>query len=173
MHPEGHAEARAYQILRQFGIDSPPIPVDRLVKKIGLKLDSTELGEDISGVLVVEKGRGVIGVNSTHSRLRQRFSIAHELGHFVLHSAHSPVFIDKTYLAYRDGRSSTGENRREREANAFAAALLMPHKLVRKIVDRQKFDLADDAYVETLANLFEVSKQAMTIRIVNLRLLSG
>jgi Zn-dependent peptidase ImmA (M78 family) len=174
MPPKQDAEAQAQQLLLQFGIDEPPIPVERIVRHLGLKLEATEFGDDVSGILVVEAGRGIIGVNSSHSRVRQRFSIAHELGHFVLHSANARLFIDKKYFAaFRDSRSSTGENKREREANAFAAALLMPTDLVTRIVDHHQFDLADDAYVETLANLFQVSKQAMTIRMVNLGLLSS
>jgi Zn-dependent peptidase ImmA (M78 family) len=174
MPPKSDPEAKAEEILRRFSVDEPPVPVERIVRHLGLKLEATGLGDDVSGVLVVQNGRGIIGVNSSHARQRQRFSIAHELGHFLLHSSNSRVFIDKGYFAaFRDSHSSTGQSKREREANAFAAALLMPKALVSGSVDRHQFDLADDGYVEKLANLFQVSKQAMTIRIVNLGLLSG
>lgn len=172
MPPKTDPEAHAVRLLRQFDIAKPPVPVDSVVKKLGLKLVATEFGDDVSGVLVVEDGKGVIGVNSSHSRLRQRFSIAHELGHFLLHSHKNRLFIDKQYFAaFRDSRSSTGESRREREANAFAASLLMPSAMLQEVIEDHRFDIADDEYLGTLAELFQVSKQALTFRVANLKLL--
>jgi len=54
------------------------------------------------------------------------FTIAHEIGHFILHHGESDLFIDTTYVAFRDSESTKGENRAEIQANQFAAALLMP-----------------------------------------------
>jgi Zn-dependent peptidase ImmA (M78 family) len=127
----------------------------------------------VSGVLVVQDGRGVIGVNASDAPVRQRFTIAHECGHYELHKERMPVFIDKQFLrpmlaVFRDGKSSSGEDRLEREANAFAASLLMPEHLVLEEVSRLRLDVEDDAAVDELARRFEVSRQAMSFRLANL-----
>jgi len=162
-------EARASLVLRQSGITTPPIPVEVVARRLGLQVSPASLGDDVSGVLVVQEGRGVIGYNSAHSPVRQRFSVAHEIGHYVLHRKASQLFIDKEYFAvFRDTHSSTGESRREREANAFAAALLMPTALLRLEIERQGLHLADEATLDSLAGLFRVSRQAMAYRLANL-----
>lgn len=166
-------ESQAELLLRRSGINEAPIPAESVALRLGLQVEQAKLGADVSGVLVVADGRGIIGVNSEHSSLRQRFSIAHEIGHFLLHRNDQELFIDKTYFAaFRDSRSSTGEDHREREANAFAAALLMPSTLLRKAVDQHEFDLADELGLDALAHLFQVSRQAMTFRVANLGVFS-
>jgi Zn-dependent peptidase ImmA (M78 family) len=88
-----------------------------------------------------------------------------------MHSSDTALFIDKRYFAaFRDSRSATGEHVREREANAFAAALLMPKQLIRAAIDRAHFDLGDDESLDALARMFDVSRQAMAYRVANLGL---
>jgi Zn-dependent peptidase ImmA (M78 family) len=165
-------EGRAETLLKELGLFSAPVHVDRVAARLGVHVERTEFGDDVSGVLVVEDGRGVIGVNAAHAPTRQRFTIAHEIAHYVLHRDQLPVFIDKglrQYLAvFRDGSSSTGEHRREREANGFAAALLMPASLVRDEIARLRLDIEDEEAVDALATRFRVSRQAMSFRLVNL-----
>ena len=77
----------------------------------------------------------MIGVNEDHHSNRQRFSIAHEIAHFVLH--HGDTYIDKGYrVHFRDLESGSGTKREEMEANAFAAALLMPAVWVRGCISQ-------------------------------------
>jgi hypothetical protein len=171
------AEARAATVLASIKVGSPPIPVERVAIQLGLQVERAPLGDGISGLLVIQDGRGMIGVSVTQPPVRQRFTIAHEIGHFVLHKDVMPVFIDKQFLrpyltAFRDTSSSTGEDWLEREANAFAAALLMPADMVRAAVAELGFDVADDEVIEDLSRLFQVSRQAMTFRVANLSLAS-
>ena len=170
-----NAEARAEQTLADFGVDTMPVPVERVAHHLGLQVERAALGDDVSGILVVQDGRGMIGVNASQAPNRQRFSIAHEIGHFVLHKGAMPVFIDKQffrpYLAvFRDANSSTGEDWREREANAFAAALLMPAGMLGDAIREMHLDVADDDAIEELAKRFKVSRQAMSFRVANLSL---
>lgn len=149
------------------------MPVELVALRLGLHVERTQLGDGVSGVLVVHDGRGVIGVNASDAPVRQRFTIAHECGHYELHRERMPVFIDKQYLGplfavFRDGKSVTGEDRREREANAFAAALLMPEAFVLDATAQLRLDIEDDAAIDELARRFEVSRQAMTFRLANL-----
>lgn len=163
------------QILEQLNIKELPIPVERIVLERGLEIKPYDLGENVSGVLVINNGVGVIGYSPKEKRVRQRFTIAHELGHYELHRHESEtgLFIDKQFkVEFRNQDSSTGEIKREREANAFAAALLMPEKLLIKEIEKYHLDLSDDDSYNELAKHFDVSVSAMTFRINNLNILS-
>ena len=62
------------------------------------------LGDDVSGLLSIENGVGTIGYNQTEPKVRKRFTIAHELGHFELHRDKSDLFVDKQFI-YRSQNS--------------------------------------------------------------------
>lgn len=166
-------EQQAEKVLRDTKAWQVPVPIDVVARGLSLKAEASDLGDDISGLLVVEKGRGAIGYNSTHARVRQRFTVAHEIGHYVMHvknSTHSRLFIDK-YVAFRDDESSAGNDWEEVEANALGAALLMPARLVRDEIKKRKLDLDDEDDLSALAKQFLVSTSAMSYRLVNLGLL--
>jgi Zn-dependent peptidase ImmA (M78 family) len=174
-------ETRAWRALTRAGtFDAPTaVPVHEVARALGLTVELAALGDGVSGVLVVNDGVGVIGVNRAHAPVRQRFSIAHEIGHFELHRSEGQVFIDKGFgkvtAFFRDSTSGTGVDRQEIEANAFAAALLMPRQLVEQAFTSLSadFDLGgDDAALDRLARLFGVSREAMSFRLSNLGLLS-
>jgi Zn-dependent peptidase ImmA (M78 family) len=158
-------------ILETLAIKELPIPVDAIAKKRGLEIKAYDLGENVSGVLVMDSGKGTIGFNASESKVRQRFTIAHELGHFELHKQDSALFIDKEFkMLFRDQNSTKGEIQKEQEANAFAAALLMPEKLLIKAISNHNFDLSDEDSMKNISKLFNVSVPAMTFRIANLNL---
>lgn len=166
-------DAEAQRVLLKLGIQQAPIPVERIAEQLGLAVERADLGPEVSGLLVVKEQHGIIGVNVQHSTTRQRFTIAHEIGHFLMHRDRMPVFIDRQFLtaylaSFRNARSATGEDHREREANAFAASLLMPKALVQSAVDEFGSDVSDSDAIELLAKRFHVSKQAMTFRVANL-----
>lgn len=166
-------DAKAEKILQQTKTLRVPVDVELVAHRLNLQIEPASLGESVSGLLVVEKGQGVIGYNATQASVRQRFTIAHEIGHFVLHISDNPsaLFIDTQYIVYhRDARSSTGEDQREREANRFAAALLMPATSLYTEVQRQTFDFGNDEMLTALASKFQVSTQAMSIRLSALRI---
>ena len=148
------------------------IPVDlvALLKKLGISLNVSPL-ESMSGFAYQKDGRKVIGVNQGDGAHRQRFTIAHELGHMLLH-ANSDVLFDRKndFVYFRDGHSSTGQNVREVEANAFAAELLMPSSDLRDRISKiGGVDLmADEHNVKKLAKHYEVSFMAMSVRIDSL-----
>ncbi|MBK7764388.1 MAG: ImmA/IrrE family metallo-endopeptidase [Bacteroidetes bacterium] len=162
----------AIKILDKFGITKLPIPIKEIAIKMGLGVKPYDLGENVSGVLVVEKGEGYIGYNFNDPPVRRRFTIAHELGHYELHHVHSEtssLFIDNQFrIEFRNQSSSTGEQQKEIEANAFAAAILMPRHLLIKEIDNNHLDLSDDKNLHLLAKKFNVSISAMTYRLNNL-----
>lgn len=153
-----------------------PVPVELIAHRLNLEVEAAPLGDDVSGVLVVGKNAGTIGYNSAQSPVRQRFTIAHEIGHYVLHAAESKdkLFIDKQYTASyrRDSASSTGGEIEEIQANSFAAALLMPEELIRQELKTMHFDMGNEDALFQLASKFEVSSQAMSIRLGSLGIFS-
>ena len=118
-------------------------------------------------------GSGVIGVNSSHSVTRQRFTIAHEIGHFLLHTDEDVHIDEKRPIGRRDDLSGQAVDACEIEANQFAAELLMPESLVREFVrnlgSNHPETSVEDA-IEELARTFRVSQLAMTYRLTNLRI---
>jgi Zn-dependent peptidase ImmA (M78 family) len=123
--------------------------------------------DDVSGFYQNQSGREIIGVNSLHPPVRQRFTIAHELGHAVLH-AREGLHLDQAFkLRFRDATSSLAVDPEEMDANRFAAELLMPAEEVIGLLE-DGLDVNDDPAVRQIARHFGVSQQAMTYRIVNL-----
>jgi Zn-dependent peptidase ImmA (M78 family) len=131
-----------------------------------VRIEPTDLGEDCSGVLVRTGDSAVIGVNVMHHPNRQRFTIAHELGHYMLHKP--GTYVDRAF--YRNTESGSGTIKEEREANQFAAALLMPASWVEGEAQNHSLDLGDDTSLVALAEEFGVSSQAMSFRLTNLGL---
>ena len=164
-------ERRVEQLLIEAGVNTAPVPVQQVAKYLGIKIELEDLGEDCSAVLVRKENRAVIGVNRSQHPNRQRFSIAHEIAHFYLHKG--DTYIDKGYrVNFRDLESGSGTKTEEMEANAFAAALLMPATWVKDAFKQQPFDLlTEDDSLEKLAKKFQVSTQAMTYRLINLRII--
>jgi Zn-dependent peptidase ImmA (M78 family) len=147
-----------------------PINVEDVARSLGISVRQEALEEHVSGVLVIKEAGAVIGVNSAHHPHRQRFTIAHEIGHYQLHRKQAQLFVDAAPVFFRDGRSAQGVDEQEMEANAFAAELLMPEPEVRDRYQRQPVDIFDDAAVRRLANHFGVSPQALAIRLTRLEL---
>ncbi|MBE7172349.1 MAG: ImmA/IrrE family metallo-endopeptidase [Williamsia sp.] len=150
-----------------------PIQVEYVAARCDIKLLSYDLGENISGVLITEKGKSTIGYNKNEPRVRNRFTIAHELGHYILHKDELDFFVDKAFKVMYRGNNVPGINfTHEKQANEFAACLLMPEHLLRKEIDDLDLDYTDEDAIKTLAKKFDVSTIAMSIRIAKLGLLT-
>jgi Zn-dependent peptidase ImmA (M78 family) len=157
-------------LLRDLRIDHPPVDLNRIAKHLGVRVQRTDLGAECSGALVRTADGAVIGVHWAHHPNRQRFSLAHELGHFCLHQGGTYIDKDVT-VRFRDEESGSGTNVEERQANQFAAALLMPTPWVRRAFQASPFAFGDDSALSQLAEAFQVSTQAMSIRLADLGLL--
>ena len=159
------AIAKANAVLEAAGLPGAPIPVEKVARSLGIQVRYAPFDGDISGMAFIKDGVSIIGVNNLHHPHRQRFTLAHELGHVVLHPAEleRQIHLDKGSL-YRDALSSTGTSAHERTANAFASELLMPTRLMATVVD-PRLDLEDDEAVGRLARKFRVSVAAMHYRL--------
>jgi Zn-dependent peptidase ImmA (M78 family) len=152
----------AQRVLSEFRIKSAPVPVEKIATRLGTKIKYAPYEGEIAGMLVRGADETVIGVNSLHHPNRQRFTIAHELGHFLLHKG--DVHIDR---AFRNAISSQAVDPDEIEANRFAAELLMPFNLIKKD-SIEHIDVEDEVTLRELAQKYLVSLQAMTLRVINL-----
>jgi Zn-dependent peptidase ImmA (M78 family) len=161
-------------LLDKQGVERGPVPVEAIARSMGIRITLDEVDDDLSGFLLRDKknGRTVIGANGSHHKNRQRFTIAHELGHFLLHEGevvHLDEELGSFTVDFRDRSSSKGEDISEKEANYFAAELLMPVKFIKRELDGKHFDLlSDSAILEHLAKKYKVSLQALTFRLTNL-----
>ena len=150
----------AQDIITSLDQDDPPIQVVPIANKMGINVYAVYdwKQQSISGMIRKHKKDGgdsgyAIYVNADHSTNRRRFTIAHELGHYVLHkNLIGDGLLDDAL--YRSGLSNLIES----EANRFAADILMPKAMVRAAI-------AKEDSIERLAEQFEVSPQAMAIRL--------
>lgn len=160
---------QAESILKKHDLFKPSVDLEKLAEIYGISVDCSDPGDDdLSGALVREEDETTIFVNSTHARTRQRFSLAHELGHFFLHKG-KEIFIDGKATGYllRARNVSASDYATEREANEFAAALLMPRELVSRELKKIKSKNPSEV-IWKIAEKFDVSQQAMSFRLVNL-----
>lgn len=161
---QGEALAEPFQ--------AAPIDVERVARGLRLKVVHMDLGEDVSGLLISKGDSTVIAVQNRDHNNRRRFTIAHEIAHYCLKHQFEPgehVHVDRGHLITpRNSRSSTGVDPKEIEANQFAACLLMPSKLLERRMKELRIGSLRDDQVEKLAQEFEVSEQAMTIRLSTL-----
>jgi Zn-dependent peptidase ImmA (M78 family) len=167
-------EDRAEKTLRDTDTYHVPVAIDVVAQRLNLTLEAAALGENVSGMLVVKGERGAIGYNSAHARVRQRFTISHEVAHYLLHTkknGKAQLFIDRHVTFRRDENSSAGVDHDEVEANQLGAALLMPRGLVQQEIQRHDLDLDDEDAISLLAKRFGVSTAAMSNRLANLRML--
>ena len=161
----GSPAALVTRILQLEPSMAVPVPVEELCRQF----DITSIGEleteRFEAALITDecKSSGAILVASERSRQRRRFSIAHELGHFLIPS-HLPRSGERSlcsaeHLGIHDMKEQDRRRRMEAEANRFAALLLMPPPALRaQLKAIRRPDVSD---VVRLAKLFDVSKDAM------------
>ena len=140
-----------------------PVPIFDVVREMGLDLKLANLEDDVSGWIERRDDGGYcVTINSNHAITRQRFTAAHELGHFIYHRDLLGKGTGDT-RAYRAERTPFANElirpRHERQANNFAANLLMPREAISRLSE------AGCVSLDQLAEHFSVSREAMRIRL--------
>ena len=160
------AEQRARDLLRSCGQVTTPTDVDHICRCLSIFLVKEDLEDSLSGMSFVKSDQKYIIVNKNHHVNRRRFTIAHEIGHHVLHHDYllRNVHVD-TFVLNRDTSSADGSDRREIQANAFAAELLMPMASMRRFLS---IEITDEASTREAAKTFKVSPAAFTYRLLNI-----
>ncbi|WP_218147700.1 ImmA/IrrE family metallo-endopeptidase [Dyadobacter sp. SG02] len=123
------AKGEAIHLLHQYGLEKPPVNPMDIAKDLGVKVSFVEFEKDlnnISGFYDFEED--TIYVNKNEYPLRKTFTIAHELGHRILHAEWAKS-SDYKVLMRGDVRT---DDPKEAEANAFAANLLVPRFMLNK-----------------------------------------
>jgi predicted transcriptional regulator len=157
-HPTAEIRRQAARLLQSAGVSREPVSLRDVVSALNLEV-VRRAGEPFSCEAALEPvGDGhQIVLRGATSQQRRRFTIAHEVGHFVLHP--------QRLAPLRGGDPGNAAwQQQEREADQFAAELLMPEELVREAVVRHGPDAV------RLADRFEVSRAAMQTRLSRLGL---
>lgn len=142
---------------------STDIDLLALAKELGFEVKSTVFDDpNVSGMVTHNQNEKTIYLNHHQHPNRQRFTLAHEIGHIVLHHDMGDALFEQ--VDYR--RNNYAYDPKEAQANSFAASILMPKELAL-----QAWSLLDD--VDDFAQLFGVSKQAAAIRLNDLNLLDA
>ena len=166
-----HIRTMVQRLLNEHHVHSAPVDVANLAKALGVEVQEAPAEEDLSGFLYRDRKRNsaIIGLNAEHHPNRRNFTAAHELGHYLLHDFDA-LHVDRDFKVWlRNDASSKGTEIEEREANLFAAELLMPIQFLEKDVEEVgTFDLLDEEVLGELANKYGVSTQAMTFRLAYL-----
>jgi hypothetical protein len=135
-----YCRAVARSVVKRQCVNQPPVDVESIALAEGFQLDRMALG-DLDGRMRQSTGKWLIEVNSARHQHNQRFTIAHEIGHALMgHQGCGPVELE------------------ERQANVFAAELLMPLGMLRKALN-------STGRLGELAYLFAVSKEAMQYKL--------
>jgi len=159
----GSPEVLANTIIEHYGPSLPiPVPVQNIAEAVGISEINPITGADFEGLLITDsaKARGTIVYNADSSLERRKFTIAHEIGHFLLPFHDSRAQCAKNDLGVI--RSADERRAREAEANRFAAALLLPEKPFR--ADIRRLGKPDTSHILKLAEKYNVSKEATSRR---------
>jgi Zn-dependent peptidase ImmA (M78 family) len=162
------AKRQAAELLKRAHVKKAPVPIEKLAAFVSAEIVHQAFSGEVSGIVYRNDERSaVIGVNSSHPIQRQRFTIAHEIGHLLLH-ADENLHVDRNFpIGLRSGISSKSVDANEIEANQFAAALLMPADFIAE--DIKPFIGTDVMFaIRKLAQQYRVSEQAMSIRLSTL-----
>jgi len=155
---------KASKVLSDNHIIEPFVNVFDIADEAGLSIEYRKMPQgntDVSGFF--DSKTRTIYVNVDNSIARRTYTVAHELGHYFL--GHQP----DEYGLYRRNNSYSGtKEEKEKEADCFAANLLMPEGMVRKELKEYPFLKSS---IQLLADRFGVSSSAMTYRLINLRII--
>jgi Zn-dependent peptidase ImmA (M78 family) len=142
------------------------VPIDDIAASVGIVQIKDREMDRFEGALLAnpEKTRGVIAVKVGTKPRRRRFTIGHELGHFLIRSHGASMHCTSKHMTER--RRATPEQKREAEANRFSAGLLMPKPMFKK--DMDALGSADVTHIRSLSDLYDVSMEASANRYVEL-----
>lgn len=154
------AKALSDQVLAENYIVEPPVDVYELAENYGLKVREEHFAPSfshVSGFIMLENGTPRIVVNSADSDNRKKFTVAHELGHWLLHKKELSA-NPKVGVLFRIPLGKLNTDPLESQANAFAANLLVPSEMLKekkKTITTQK----------KLAEFFGVSEEVIGYRL--------
>jgi Zn-dependent peptidase ImmA (M78 family) len=161
---ESLARRAANELLDEMAIVAPPVPVDDLVQRKGLRFETNaNFPQGVFGALYRSGNQfGIVISAECPNEGHRRFTVAHELGHY-----HIPDHVDQMFVngvevvPSMSGHFRSQKDPLEVEADCFASELLMPARFVKPITASLGHGIAA---VQTIATRFDVSLSAAAIR---------
>jgi Zn-dependent peptidase ImmA (M78 family) len=153
---------KAMSLLKMAKVKEAPVNVHEIAKLLGFTIIETEFPNSYSGEIFIEGNVKSIGVNKNHTKNRQRFTVAHELGHYL--NGHQYFDEEGKMLEDTEFDFNNPLHKQEKEANLFASELLIPKEFLVKDLEKLGLD------IKKLTEKYQVSEQAMWIRLTSLRL---
>ena len=153
----------AQQVINAYGIAIPITDIDRVVKDIGGTIEEKNNFDDLCDGTIIKEGDNSfrIAISPYQNNERRSFTIAHELGHLFLHMGFR-TNVDLWRTQDRTYYRRFGSSEQEYQANEFAASLLMPREIYRKVLMDNAINNRVD--IAKVANYFHVSQSAATNR---------
>lgn len=152
---------QAMSLLKMANIVEAPIDIYKIAKMLGFTIIEADFPDNYSGEIYIEGKIKSIGINKNQTKNRQRFSIAHELGHYL----NPQQYIDEEEVSGDTEFDYTNPlHQQEKEANMFASELLIPKEFLIKDLDIFGLD------IDKLTEKYQVSEQTMWIKLTTLRL---
>lgn len=158
----GHVRNMARSVLQHYEITAPPVDVDMIAKSENLEVRLIQTWPaSVSGLLL--RDSRLLGLNGLHSRTRRRFSLAHELGHWFLRHDF-PWHEKEVSIDEPPDLPDAERDPIEGEADEFAGELLAPREMLKRA-------LKQTTNPRSLAELFDISEEAMWVRLLRHKLL--
>lgn len=139
----GNPELIAKEIIKENKDASLPIPIEEIAKAVGIKEIQYISNAPFEGALVANSGKteGIIACKAEGNEERRRFTIGHELGHFLIPSHSNRLTCATSSISYENRNIY---NDKEQQANCFASNILIPQYFLEKELDKIKyFDLEE------------------------------
>ena len=150
----GLARKHARILLKKIGCDKAPVLLSEVVRYLksenDIKFSAWDFDDSVSGLLIEDEEMTAVGYNENHHVHRQRFTVAHELGHYIM---------SHNNQRKNEGFSLESNDPHEKEANTFASELLMPLSFLKEDLKKGNVN------VEVFAEKYWVSKEAMGWRL--------
>ncbi len=170
---ESEIKKKVEEVFKETGLISIPVEVVAMASFYGFSVYELEMDDKVSGMIIVGDQNlkdfdtdKVIVVNSNHAATRKRFTVAHELGHYILKNCPQNCY------AHRD--SGEVYNPEEKDANSFASALLMPEEDIRRFANSffdNTFGDVDLMIIPKVARRYNVSESAAEVRLKKLEII--
>ncbi len=144
----------------------PPTPLADVAQRLGGEVREMALSDDVCGILYWEADRKVLVVNATHDPLRQRVSLARQIGHLLLHRRIDVRVDDGMKVNVRLPLVGTLESIEEIEASVFALHLLMPDPWLQHDLATLLMDFSDDRHMQRLSQRYGVPQAFVALRLL-------
>ena len=155
------ARNMARKVIKDYTLSKVPTDLMKIFQRLGLKYIELNDAEDIEGAIIEIENKPAIAVlNRAKPIQRQRFTLAHELGHIFLKQSKRDLYDAEQSRLDAENPMARTKPPKEVEADIFASELLIPYEQLKKYH-------SEINNIDKLISIFQVSKQAMTLAIMN------